>query len=264
MRYAGADGCRAGWLTVVLTADALFQPPVVCGSLTELVLAQEGASALLVDIPMGLKEAGDERRCDLETRRRLGSRGSSIFRVPVRSAAYAPDHPTASERNRAATGKGLSIQCFGICAKIVEADRLLRAKPGLQDWVHESHPEACFAALNGWQPLAEMKTSPEGQERRLELLSRHVPNAADTFTEARERYRRSDVALDDILDAMVLALAARLAHEAGLPTIPAEPEIDPHGLRMVMVVPPAQAEAESRRRREPPSFSRWPRSTTPG
>lgn len=231
-RFVGADGCRAGWVAVTL-ADDTFGPVRLFAALAQLVDGVRGAEALLVDIPMGLKEAGEERRCDVESRRLLGPRGSTLFRVPVRQAVYAPDHPTASAINRAATGKGLSIQSYGICPKIAEADQLLQAEPALQGWVHESHPELCFAAWNGWQPLLEKKKSPAGVQRRLGLLSRFVGNAEARFAAALERYPRSDLARDDILDAMVLALSAR----GPLVTLPAEPERDLRGLRMAITLP---------------------------
>ena len=235
--YAGADGCRGGWVAALLDEQFRFRPLTVYPTLAALVTALSGVQALLVDIPMGLREQGDERACDLETRRLLGSRGSTLFRVPVREAVHQQTHHEANERNRAASGKGIAAQTFGICQKIAEADLLLRANPELQRWVYESHPEACFAVLNGGPPLPEKKRSPEGQKRRLELISRYSPNAAQTLAEARDRFRRSDVADDDILDAMGLALAAHLCRTKGIRYIPAEPEVDPLGLRMAIVVP---------------------------
>lgn len=235
--FAGADGCRSGWAVTWLDEQDWFQPVAIYSTLADLVAAMGGATTLLVDIPMGLKEEGDERLCDLETRRLLGPRSSTLFRVPVRAAVHASEYRTANLLNRAATGKGLSAQAFGICRKIAEADQLLRANPGLQGWVYESHPEACFAALNGWQPLPEKKKSTEGLARRLEILAVHTANAVETFVQAEERYLRKALALDDILDAMVMALAARLAALAGMPTIPSEPEQDEYGLTMQIVVP---------------------------
>lgn len=244
--YAGADGCRGGWIAATLDAEG-FRTIHRYEALADLVSDQQGAAALLVDIPMGLKEAGAERRCDLETRRLLGRRGSTLFRVPVRAAVYAADYKTASRLNRESTGKGLSIQAYGICPKIAEADRLLRKQPDLERWVYESHPEACFTVLNGWQPLLEPKKSPTGQQRRLGLLSRHAANAGEAYTEALDRFPRAIAARDDLLDAMVLALSARLARAASMPTLPAEPERDPYGLRMAIALPAQTAPSPSAR-----------------
>ncbi|MEW6348758.1 MAG: DUF429 domain-containing protein [Thermodesulfobacteriota bacterium] len=44
-----------------------------------------------VDIPIGLRDHGPERSCDLEARRLLGIRRSSVFPVPCRSAVYPQD-----------------------------------------------------------------------------------------------------------------------------------------------------------------------------
>ncbi|MFZ5815221.1 MAG: DUF429 domain-containing protein, partial [Bacillota bacterium] len=232
MRFAGADGCRAGWVVAWMDETGRFAPLTLHETLAEVVAACEGVGALLIDIPMGLREQGGERTCDLQTRRLLGRRGSTLFRVPVRSAVYAPTREAADALNRAATGKGISAQAFGICRKIAEADRLLQANPGLRAWVHESHPEACFGALNGWEPLLEKKKGRQGQERRLAILARHAANAAERLGEGLTRHRRSQVAADDLIDAMVLALSARLAHANGLPALPQEEERDPLGLPM--------------------------------
>jgi predicted RNase H-like nuclease len=50
------------------------------------------AKAILIDIPIGLKEERvDERECDVEARRLLRSkRASSVFRSPCRKAIYSP------------------------------------------------------------------------------------------------------------------------------------------------------------------------------
>jgi predicted RNase H-like nuclease len=95
-----------------------------------------------------------------------------------------------------------------------------------------------------WQSLrplhwcwAANKKTPEGEAERLSLLGRFCDDPAGTLAEARSRHPRSRVADDDILDAMVLAVAARAALEAGVPTPPASPERDSAGLRMEIVSP---------------------------
>lgn len=227
MKYAGVDGCPAGWVVA-----AYAGPVKVCTTFAEVVAATAGAELVLVDIPMGLDDRRHLRACELIARRLLGPRRSSIFPVPVRAAVHAPDYRAASAANFAATGKKLSVQSWNICRKIAEADLALRAQPALQARLRESHPELCFAALNGWQPLATSKKTREGQAERLALLERHTPGVT-----LPTGIRRSQAAPDDILDAMVLALSARIAAENGLPTAPDPPETDALGLIMAIVTP---------------------------
>ena len=237
--FAGVDGCRAGWVVAVLDPGG-FAPPTVCSHLAEVVQATAPAALTLVDIPMGLTDQDHprERACEREARRLLGRQRSSIFPVPVRAAVHAGTYAEACMRNCEATGRKLSRQTWGITPKIAEADWLLRGEPSLQHRLRESHPELCFLALNGWTPLAATgKKTREGQAERLALLARYVAGAEGAFTEALARYPRKAAAPDDLLDAMVLAVAARQAFAAGIPTIPAEPETDALGLKMEIVCP---------------------------
>ena len=50
-----------------------------------------------------------------------------------------------------------------------------------------------------------------------------------------KRYLRKEVALDDIVDALVAALTAKYGH-GNLKTLPEVPQIDSHGIAMEMVI----------------------------
>ncbi|RWF14112.1 DUF429 domain-containing protein, partial [Mesorhizobium sp.] len=74
--------------------------------------------------------------------------------------------------------RGVSIQAFGIFAKIREIDQLLIARPELRGRVFESHPEVAFCRLNGGTAMALPKktkgaVNPAGMEERKALLCRH-------------------------------------------------------------------------------------------
>jgi predicted RNase H-like nuclease len=89
MSFVGADGCKKGWFVVKLTGENKWQTGVfedICGLWEKF----KGAKAILIDIPIGLKEEGvDERECDVEARRLLhNKRASSVFRSPCRKAVY--------------------------------------------------------------------------------------------------------------------------------------------------------------------------------
>lgn len=237
MRFAGVDGCRRGW--VIASWEAPTLTVTVVPDFGAVAATTTDAALVLIDIPIGLAGSGlrAERGCDLGARALLGPRRSSLFPVPVRAAVHAGSYAESSALNHAATGRKLSRQSWGIARKIAETDQVMTGRPQLQQRIRESHPELCFAALNGWAAMPFGKKTLEGEQERLTLLSRYLPAAATTLAEVRSRYPRTAVATDDILDALVLAVAASLAHAAGMPSLPAQPAVDAAGLRMEIVVP---------------------------
>ena len=90
----------------------------------EAVISHDLAPIIVaVDIPIGLLDAAKRggRDCDIEARKRLGSRrGSSVFPPPVRATLDSDDYAEANVINRASSdvGIGLSKQCYSIIPKI--------------------------------------------------------------------------------------------------------------------------------------------------
>jgi predicted RNase H-like nuclease len=207
----GVDGCRAGWL--VLSRRAPQEPApwrqVEASLVTEASALEAGAAVAItaIDIPIGLADGGP-RCCDQEARRRLGPRRSSVFPAPPRPVLDASDHRQACEMSRALDGRGLSVQTWNIMPKVRQVDTLLRQQPALVPQVQEVHPELAFLAWNSGNPLGHGKRCREGRAERLALCEREFPGA---WASVRARFRRSDVADDDILDALaLLRSAARL------------------------------------------------------
>ena len=106
---------------------------------------------LLIDVPIGLVEKGEDGRpCDTAARRVLGfPRASSVFSPPARSSLTAPNREVASEINYRLTGKRISAQTWRIVPKIREVDDFLRATPQALPRVREVNPEVLFWGLNG-------------------------------------------------------------------------------------------------------------------
>lgn len=233
--FIGIDGCRAGWFCVVLREDGDWCCHVVpdASGVGELC---GGADTVLIDIPIGLVESGDSGRlCDREARRLLGrGRSSSVFSAPARRTLSAVSYPHALALNRQATGRGLSIQAWGILPKIRDIDRLLSDDRSLRGVLRESHPELCFWSLNGRQAMRFRKKEREGQQERLAVLGTFFPQSHELFDLVCAEFQRNRVARDDIIDAMACAVTARCGH-GRYRTVPNRPPSDARGLPMEIV-----------------------------
>lgn len=201
------------------------------------------AQLTLIDMPIGLLESGtSERRCDQEARALLGRpRASSVFRAPSRPALDAIDqgHAAACAINRHATGVGLSLQTFNIMPKILELDRLLQRHPHLHARVRESHPELCLFGLNRGRPMRFNKRAAAGQRERRQLLSRWSAEIEAMVDQVASRHPRRALAVDDVVDAAVLALAARRIRRLGRAReLPNPSIVDSTGLLMAILMTP--------------------------
>ena len=141
MNFLGVDGCRDGWFYVSLDDDGNWSYRVVpdAKSLAEYA---SNASSVLIDIPIGLLDYGEEeRQCDKQARRLLRpKRSSSVFPAPARQTLQAASYEQAQQLNRSAIARGLSKQSWNIVPKIREIDELLSSKPSLRGVVLECHP----------------------------------------------------------------------------------------------------------------------------
>ena len=230
----GIDGCRAGWFYVTFTekSEGTFG---IFKSFAELEDYFTETQQILVDIPMGFRDIHpDERDCDRAARKILGKRGSTIFPVPVRSVLTIDHYPEASAENFNCSGRRLSKQTWNIVSKIREVDDFMQQK-NRRGRIRECHPEICFWALNQYQVIQSSKKTSLGLEERLNILSHYYPQARDLFTTAQDRYRRRDVALDDIVDGLVCAITATFS--PNLKTLPEQPELDLMGFAMEIVYP---------------------------
>lgn len=233
--FIGIDGCPAGWFCVVLDERDNWSCRIAsdaCGVEEQAA----GTASLLIDIPIGLSDSGsDGRQCDREARRLLGrGRASSVFSAPARRTLAATGYADALELNRQATGRGLSMQAWGIVPKIAAIDALLCDNSALQGMLRECHPELCFWALNGNQAMQFNKKQEQGQQERFDVLEQYFPHCHALFDQACGEFLRRQVARDDIIDAMVCAVTAKVGY-GGYRTLPARPPRDGQGLPMEIV-----------------------------
>ncbi|MEO0652035.1 MAG: DUF429 domain-containing protein [Planctomycetota bacterium] len=219
--WLGVDGCRAGWVVAILGADGALELALAPSVDAWLERPFEGAA---LDMPIGLFSDGRARprACDAEARRRLGPRRASVFTPPTRDMLGAHEHPPLGAR-------GLSIQAFHLLPKLAEVDAAI--DPARQARVRETHPELAFARLGG-APRPHTKKSAEGRADRRALLEGALPSADATLDGFLAATRRADVAIDDVHDAVVLALTARDAASGRAWRLPDDPPRDARGLHM--------------------------------
>jgi predicted RNase H-like nuclease len=204
----GVDGCAGGWVAVSLwPADPLALNVHVTVSVAATLAALPLAAVTGIDMPLGLLAAG-WRESDLLARRALGRRGVTVFAIPPRPVWECATYAEANRTCRELTGKGFSVQAWGLRRKILEADEFRRrtqvaspARPpaGPPIRLYEVHPELAFTALAG-TPLADSKHTLAGLAIRRDLLAQAgiiLPS------------RVSGAAENDLLDAAAVAWSAR-------------------------------------------------------
>lgn len=239
IEFVGVDGCPAGWFSVGFDRNGGYGMDVFA-SFGELLDHYSDAGLVLVDIPIGLPEGPERRECDRLARKLLGRRGSSVFPSPTRqtaehAAAHPKDYRGALAVERRFAGKGISRQAFAISPKIAEVDSVMRSRDAnAAPEVREVHPELCFWALNDQQPMRSSKKRSAGVAERLDVLKSLEPRSREIYEGAGSKFRRKIVGRDDIVDALVAALAAR-ERFGRLTSVPDVPPRDAKGLLMEMV-----------------------------
>jgi len=220
---AGVDSCPGGWIVAFVrpSGDEGYLRRI--SKFAELLSAPEAPSLVLVDIPIGLPERSGNggRPPEPCIRPRLGACYRSVFRIPSRRAVYEAVNPTICDhvqrfasarsiaRETSIDNKAFSKQGFCICPKIVEVDKLLRARTELIGRVFETHPELAFWRLNAGRSLAhpkkvKRKLNPSGLVlRRNLLLADGIPaGVVNALTP-------QGAGEDDKLDALACAAIAR-------------------------------------------------------
>ncbi len=233
MFVVGVDGCRAGWLSVRLSRSGASEYRIF-PDLAALWAAYRRAALILVDIPIGLPEAANDRDCDRAARKVLGQRRASVFPVPCRPAVYAPNYDTALRINEHLTGKRIFRATWNLMPRMRQADELLLAEPQARRVIREAHPEVLFWGLNQRRPMAWAKKGAAGEAERLGVLQMVYPRAEALFVELRKTLPKGGAAPDDLLDALAAAVTG-LVGGGQLKTLPETSQRDAHGLPMEMV-----------------------------
>ena len=113
MCVAGVDGCRGGWVRFRVDLASLNTSVEIIDLPSVLTNSPDELAILAIDIPIGLLDVS--RACDKAARKLLGQpRGTSVFASPCRAFLSEKNHAAAIAINRRVTGRGLSLQAWGI------------------------------------------------------------------------------------------------------------------------------------------------------
>lgn len=238
--YVGVDWASRGWLTVA--TDGTEWTASMHPSIHSVWVTYRDADSILVDIPIGLPEKS-RRRCDRAAREYLsGERARSVFWTPCRAAVEADTYDEAKEANLSCRDDSLSSQAWGLIPRIQEVDRLLRDHTEARGTIRESHPEVCFKALSSGDSFGS-KQAQSGEAARVDCLENIDDSIEGVFGTFTDRYieeqdpwkrRIGNSNRDDILDAMALALTAKIGVN-GYSTLPDDPPTDDEELPMEIV-----------------------------
>lgn len=206
----GIDGARGSWVRI--TYDSISLCLTISEQLEDLLI--DGA-VHFVDMPKTLGTvAQPDRACDAYMRSELTKRKSSIFTPPIQEVLGEATYDAANTMSRELVGKGISKQAWNLTPRIREFQKLDR------DDVYESHPEVCFAVMTGQEAQFSKKTA-EGEAERIEMLRRYSNSSP-------WKWKMSNVQVDDIIDACILAVAAYEAGTTGITTVPDQTEGAPY------------------------------------
>ncbi len=191
---AGVDGCKRGWVAVVLI-DGRFREARLLEGVESAFAELADVSRIAIDVPIGY----GPREADGLARALVG--GSSVFSIPERERFEVPF----------AEGGGISAQAHALGDRIRHVTALAAGDARFR----EVHPELSFTAMNDMRRLRFRKKSAGGAFERLGLLRRHGINI-DPGTLGPV----ATVPLDDLLDAAACAWTAARRDAVPLPDPP--------------------------------------------
>lgn len=230
VNIVGLDACKIGWCAIGRIQNTLVSR--CFKDLDEVIKVYSNLEQILIDIPIGLSSESFTRTVDVEARKHLKNRKSSIFSPPCREALYAKNYKDALQINKQVEGKGISIQAYNIAQKIKEVDEWID-KNTQNIKIFEAHPELCFKSLNGDTDLEYSKHDKKGIELRQQIIFKKDYTLKKEYDELMSTYKRNELKPDDILDAMALYLINRMSEK--LKIVTDENIVDETGKRVGIV-----------------------------
>lgn len=200
----GIDGCKDAWISVSLDTNSRQLVWNKYYHISDILEQNKIANIFGIDIPIGLTKEGP-RTCDIEARKLLGKRRSSVFPAPILAVLGAKDYKNACDIRYGIEGKKVSQQAWAIIPKVAEVDRLIQQRPDFGRLLYEVHPEVSFYFMGNNRPNNYSKKEKLGIDERIEKLSRFFVINHDYINAVKREYRTSK---DDIVDALAAAWTA--------------------------------------------------------
>ena len=115
-----------------------------------------------------------------------------------------------------------------------EVDAFLNRVSTYKNVIKESHPEVCFARLNGSVVMSK-KSDTLGMRERVHILNRFLPKLTQNYVLQLAKMYKCNA--DDIIDAICLAITGNLNLQGKGEAIPKNPMTDEMGMVMQMIIP---------------------------
>ena len=228
----GVDGCKGGWIAAVIEREEFRVEKYT--KIDDIVERYPEFDEFLVDMVIGFPSNDTHIRPDTTARKIIAARSSTIFAVPSRQAVYAESEEEQVQKNREALGKGLAKQTMAIIPKMREVDAFLNRVSTYKNVIKESHPEVCFARLNGSVVMSK-KSDTLGMRERVHILNRFLPKLTQNYVLQLAKMYKCNA--DDIIDAICLAITGNLNLQGKGEAIPKNPMTDEMGMVMQMIIP---------------------------
>ncbi len=190
MKVVGVDGCRGGWVAVVLDRGR-FDGFAVCPTFAAVLERLPDAEVFGVDVPIGLP-GRPGRKADRAAAALLGGRASTVFETFPRMVYRGPTYEAARDLCVERGWRKISRQSYGLGPRILEVGRRRR-----DPRIIEVHPELSFLQM-ARHALASKHTWDGFFQRRRLLAAQGV--------DIPERLDRAP--LVDVLDAAAAAWSA--------------------------------------------------------
>ena len=173
-------------------------------------------ATVCIDIPIGLSSDGF-RACDRAARQLLGKRSSSVFPVPPRLALARCLMRRSISRVRRIVEKGVSKQAFYLLPKIREAEALSVHPTPMTSIGWKRIRSSVSVVLMGPCPWKHTKKTDAGfRERRTDISASYTDQDGRPLDSSNlmASEPRGQCARDDMVDALVCGVVARLDAEA--------------------------------------------------
>ncbi|HWE57217.1 MAG TPA: DUF429 domain-containing protein [Acidimicrobiales bacterium] len=224
---AGVEPITGGWLVVPGNLQGINLAPqaaMVMPTLAEVLDYRPSYSIVALHAPIGVvEEPGELRSCDVEARRRLGTRAGSAVHAPSRALLEATTYDEARKID-----PSLDIIRWRSMAKAVEAIREVQS--WRQRTVFEVNPELAFTTMNEGVPVTHSRRSELGRQERRALIEEKLPGAGRVLAERPPKVREQK-----LIDALADLWTARRIMARAINRMSDPPTWDEEGVRMDIV-----------------------------